>query len=911
MKIDKSFEEASYQGTFRDFQRQLLKKLEDRLDERKLNIVTPPGSGKVVLGLEIVRRKGAPCLVISPNAITRAHWGEQFAACFLPAAERENRDSYLSYDLKKPALLTSVTYDTLHCAMKKMSVKEGDQTVNFADTDIIRLMQECGIRTVLLDEPHHLDNSLLDSLESFLGVLGGEFHVLSLTSNLPYDLHSDEWDRYESLCGNVSEEIHIPDLVKGLALCPHQDYVYFNHPTAGESKGIRGYRTRVDDAVAEAVTLPFMGELGRRISKMYNRQRMDFLYNHHEAVVGILEMLHEYGYKIDMVVYNHLTGRKNVSPLTAEMAQRAINLLLESQTLLRDGEKEQLIEVCTRFRVLDRGFVQLSLTPKVRRTLMTSVGKLESMVTITKTENAAMGDSLRMIVLTDPVKAGELDHIGQRIEPTHLSMASAFEVLTNRLPRIPIGCVTGNCAILPGTVMRVLKKTYGLPESAVRYELIESIGYVRCFFADDLTKIDLTTRLFRDGYIRVLLGSADVLGDGWDDSFVNTMIVACFDGSFVEINRIRGRVLHADKAAPKKVAHIWHLVTIEHPYAIADYPRLRLASRLTAEADGGLAADFRHLCRRFECYMGPNVDTGELENGINRLGLGAAPQMDRMAQVNQATLDRADRRAELSNIWHTAMGDTTKPISEVRVPKEAKVPVFTMGNTILLLASLFGLIGGLYAVWFLTTALILYVFFNNGLIVTAAVLVVIILLVVTVVLVILSILFILYFLPLPVSHLTASVSVRSLCRNLLKALKDIGEINKDAIMVMETLPDKKGYRLYIDNCNHEEQVTFQKSVAEMFSPIRNPRYILVRGGWFHRLLWRWSFTCPTVIARNDVSVKVFEKYIRRSMGSMKFQYTRRDPGRKFLIFARNKSYQNARNKPCEKRIHLLKNERVL
>jgi hypothetical protein len=47
------------------------------------------------------------------------------------------------------------------------------------------------------------------------------------------------------------------------------------------------------------------------------------------------------------------------------------------------------------------------------------------------------------------------------------------------------------------------------------------------------------------------------------------------------------------------------------------------------------------------------------------------------------------------------------------------------------------------------------------------------------------------------------------------------------------------------------------------------------------------------------------------MGSMKFQYTRRDPGRKYLIFARNKSYLNVRDTLCEKRIHLLKNERVL
>jgi hypothetical protein len=247
----------------------------------------------------------------------------------------------------------------------------------------------------------------------------------------------------------------------------------------------------------------------------------------------------------------------------------------------------------------------------------------------------------------------------------------------------------------------------------------------------------------------------------------------------------------------------------------------------------------------------------------------------------------------------------------VRVPKEAKVPVFTPGNTVRLLASVFGLLFGLFAVWFLSMTLVVYVFFNPGAIMAAAVVGVIILLIASIAAVILSVLFLLYFAPLVFHHLTASMSVRSLCRNLLKALKDIGEIDKEAIMVMETLPNKRGYRLYLDNCNHDEQLAFQKAVAEMFSPIRNPRYILVRGNWFRRLMWKWSFSCPSVIAKSDVWVKVFEKYIRRSIGSMKFQYTRRDPGRKYLIFARNKSYLNNRNKPAERRIHLLKNERIL
>ena len=906
MNLSKSFKLASYKGTFRDYQRHLLKKLERRLDEKKLNIVTPPGSGKVVLGLELICRIGEPCLIISSTDVMRTHWAENFVSQFLPESEQSDRDEYLSYNLLEPALVTSITYETLQAAVKKETAVCGDMTVSFADTDVIRLVQDKGIRTILLDEPHHLDSRQTDALESFLGVLGGEFRVLTLTSTPPYDLRGEEMDRYLNLCGEISEEIHVPELVKGGALCPHQDHVYFNYPTEAESKGILGYRARVDQAVAEAVALPFMGELGRRISKLYTRKKTDFLYNHHDAVVGMMELLYEYGHRINISVYIHLTGRKSVSPLTADAAQHAINLMLESQTLLRDSEKDQLVELFTRHHVMEHGRVQLTLTPKVRRTLMASAGKLDSIAAITEAESLSLGDRLRMMILTDKPSDSEMNHLGKGSTLGVLSLPCIFETLASRRPEIPVGCLTESVAILPDTDAAALSVAEGVTVTPSGVE-----GYSVCAFADETSKNALTADLFRKGSIRVLIGSAEAMGMGWDDSFVNTMIDAAPNGSFTESHRMRGRVIHADRNDPAKAAHIWHLVTMEHPYAPGERKELLLASRLTADAEGGLASDYRHLRRRFECYMGPNAETGELENGIERLGMKSVTHHDSMDGINAVMLERVAARDTLNSVWMNAMMDTTKPISEVRVPKSAKVPVFTPKNVLLVLGALLGVFGGISAAFFFFKALIVYVFFNNGTVVTGAVTVVIIMLAMTLALIVVSFIFLIYFLPLPISHLTASSSVRSLCRNLLKTLKDVGAVNKDALMVMETLPDKSGYRLYIDNCNHDEQIIFQKSVAEMLSPIHSARYIVVRGGWFRQLLWRWSFACPTVIAKNDVSVKVFEKYLRRSMGSMKFQYTRRDPGRKHLIFARNKAYLNARGKSCEKRIHLLKNERVL
>ena len=906
MNLNKSFKLASYKGTFRDYQRHLLKKLEHRLDEKKLNVVTPPGSGKVVLGLELICRIGEPCLILSSTDAMRSYWADNFVSRFLPEDEQASRDEYLSFDLSEPSLITSVTYDTLRAAVSKETVTCGDKTVSFANIDVIRLMQERAIRTIILDEPHHLDNRHADALESFLGVLGGEFRVLSLTSTPPYDLRDEEMDRYLALSGEISEEIHIPELVKGGALCPHQDHVYFNYPTEAESKGIRGYRARVDQAVAEAAALPFMSELGRRISKLYTRKRTDFLYSHHEAVVGMMELLYEYGHRINGNVYAHLKGNKNVTPLTAEAAQNAINLMLESQTLLRDGEKDQLTELFTKHHVMENGRVQLTLTPKVRRTLMASAGKLDSIAAITESEAKCLGERLRMMILTDKPSVAEMKHLGKGSAAGVLNLPCVFETLASRLPEIPAGCLTENGAILPDTAAATLSATDGVTVTPSGVA-----GYSACEFADQTAKTALTDDLFRKGSIRILIGSAEDMGMGWDGSFVNTMIDAAPNCSFTENNRIRGRVIHADKNDPAKAAHIWHLVTMEHSYTPGENNELLLASRLTSDADGGLATDFRNLLRRFECYMGPNAETGELENGIERLGMKTIAHHDSVEGINAAMLERAAARDTLPSVWMHAMLDTTKPISEVRVPKTAKVPVFTPKNVLLVLGSLLGVFGGFSAATFFIKALIVYLFFNNGAVVTAAVTAVIIMLATTLAIIAVSFIFIIYFLPLPISHLTASSSVRSLCRNLLKTLKDVGAVNKEAVMVMETLPDKSGYRLYIDNCHHDEQIIFQKSVAEMLSPIHSARYIAVRGGWFGQLLWRWSFTCPTVIAKNDVYVKVFEKHLRRSMGSMKFQYTRRDPGRKHLIFARNKAYLNTRGKSCEKRIHLLKNERVL
>ena len=62
-------DDLAFKGEFRKYQRIALDVLGPRLDdpeEKLFHIVAPPGSGKTILGLEMVRRLGEKAVVFAP-----------------------------------------------------------------------------------------------------------------------------------------------------------------------------------------------------------------------------------------------------------------------------------------------------------------------------------------------------------------------------------------------------------------------------------------------------------------------------------------------------------------------------------------------------------------------------------------------------------------------------------------------------------------------------------------------------------------------------------------------------------------------------------------------------------------------------------------------------------------------------
>src|SRR5215831_15061527 len=98
----------AFQKTWRSYQRRVLDQLDFYLEDKRFHLVAAPGSGKTVLGLEVVWRIGCPTLVLAPTVTIRDQWADRLVDHFLPAGE--SRPAWVSTDIKMPALLTIATY---------------------------------------------------------------------------------------------------------------------------------------------------------------------------------------------------------------------------------------------------------------------------------------------------------------------------------------------------------------------------------------------------------------------------------------------------------------------------------------------------------------------------------------------------------------------------------------------------------------------------------------------------------------------------------------------------------------------------------------------------------------------------------------------------------------------------------
>lgn len=859
------FEDVRFDGQFRSYQQKVLDHADKYLKDGHIHIVAAPGSGKTVLGLELIRRLGKRALVLSPTTTIRNQWGERFSEKFTGSEGR------VSYDLLHPSDITSVTYQALCSAMRRK--RDEEEGGDYSAFDLPAAVKKYGISTICLDEAHHLQNEWQKALEAFLQSLD-EVKTIALTATPPYDASPGEWSRYIALCGEIDEEIFVPELVKQGTICPHQDYVYFNFPTKKETERFTVYRARA----AEAVRLLCEGEYVQtgyeRLLKRMNDY--DFLYDNANGASSFLVLCCETGIRVEKRLLRRLAVRRPFA-VTAERVEKGTEFLLNE--LLYEEERALCIKIFKERDLVTRGKISLDLDERLRKQLLSSVGKLKGISEIVAHENAAMGDGLRLLILTDYIKKESLSVIGTEREPDSVSVVSVYE--TARRTGVPAGALSGSLVILPRECSARLK------ELDASFRMSKTADQSACVFEIDggnIEKVGYVGRLFEEGLIRVLVGTKSLLGEGWDAPFVNTLILASFVGSFMLSNQMRGRAIRVYRGDEEKTANIWHLVTVERPCLSATSKIERLLYR-AEKPDVMESYDFQTVSRRFECFAAPDYDTGNIRSGVERISAIRPPYDEKgIERINREMFDRSAHRDALRQTWRDGLDHSAAKLNEVsEIPKKnAERPSFIFVNalTFLFVAALMQV--SVYA----ATSLLIDVLQQSASVRPGEAICILCLYVLAFCLLVYAIR--LLFKKLLI-WLSPKKSMEKIADCVMKTMKNLSLISEDARLGVSAVNDGVVICIELLNASVHDQNLFQGAMEDLFSPIRNPRYILIPKvlGMYS---YRRALACPDILASKSEYARELAQNLKSLTGKMHAVYTRTESGRRLILKCRKAAY---------------------
>jgi len=666
-EFPKSFPDAvQFRHAWRPYQARVLAELEAHLSDNHFHLVAAPGSGKTVVGLEALRRVGKPALVFAPSIAIRDQWIRRFLDLFWNEAQPPD---WLSTDPAHPRLLTVATYQSLTSFEKK-----GEMGT------LVNALEDAGVRTLVFDEAHHLRNLWWKALDQIKAGLKSPV-IIALTATPPYDVTQIEWNRYSSICGAVDEEISAPELVKADNLCPHQDFVYFCLPTTQERLEL----DRFNRGIAAMLTDVALNE-----SFIQAVQQHPVLQNPAEHID---ELLDDSDYYLSLAVFlKHSSGVApeglldvlGLEEVTLPPFNRGWAEVLFSGVLFSDRDSFRKHEEAVRHLhrelsacgAIERRTVLLRSSPHNTRLLRSSSSKLQSVADIVELESRTLDWRLRMLVLTDYIRDEDFpgpDGVEKKF--TKVGVVPIFEYLRKlRLPNVRLGVMTGRLVIIPSTAIPALEvaaQALGIDVSQfARQPLWHDTAYTRLEFAsgEGGPFLELGTRLFSEGDINVLIGTAALLGEGWDAPAVNSLVMATVIGSYVSSNQIRGRAIRTNPQDEFKTATIWHLACVQSGEGIQE-PDHEVGGRdVEHESD-----DWTLLERRFRAFVGLRHDEAVIENGIERLGISAPIVGADIASLNARMCRESGKRDQMAGAWQNAIFHPGATHS--RVMHEVFVPV--------------------------------------------------------------------------------------------------------------------------------------------------------------------------------------------------------------------------------------------
>ena len=885
--------EITFKYTWRKYQQRVLDELEKHLDDRHLHLIAPPGSGKTVLGLAVAIRLNKPTLILAPTLAIRNQWIQRFCELFLQTTVTPD---WISRDIRNPKFLTVVTYQGLHAACSNQKITEEElQDAEEEETEIVektshinleniaRGLQSQNIKTIVVDEAHHLKNEWWQTLSRIKDKLDPV--VVGLTATPPYDVAAAEWQRYITLNGPVDTEISVPELIMAGDLCPHQDYVHFTFPTEKESENISEFRDKIEELFLEVRQDKTIVEAIIQHPIWLNpTDNFEWIYSNLSWYSACLIFLNANEVTISEI-HLEIIGDKDfeIPELDYQWMETIIDFYLyREKTHFLEFEEHQLKleSKLRRHGAIENKQINFFYNRQVNKYLVSSISKLNGIQEIVDFEYQKLGKDLRMVILSDFIRKEYFVNTSENtLELSKIGIIPIFEKLRREnVNGKKIGVLTGSIIIIPKSALTALEnkaREFGITQittSSVPYDSDYVLIHQNEKLKNDV--IHIVTQIFEEGEIEVLIGTKSLLGEGWDAPAINSLILASFVGSFVLSNQMRGRAIRTQNGNTEKTSNIWHLVTVDK----------------TSQTGGN---DFEILKRRFRSFVGVSFkEEAGIENGIGRLNLSEDIHIqEKAAQKNSEMFSFAADRESLKQRWKTALNTGVTIVEEIKIPfseekeySSQKTFYFnkTIGNLSGTLVSglmFFGiesLQGLLRTLLKMRTVSDIYIF--------------------------------LAFMSLTGIAIFGSLSIKTLrlylkYRDIYKDIQKIGEalllsLNKagmihtslSQLQVQSAVDSTGAVFCHLDGGTTFEKSTFINALKEIVISIDNPRYVMIRKSSSMLFVKQQDYhSLPEILGRNKNLAEDFENNWTNLVGKCELIFCRNIEGRKLLLRSRLQS----------------------
>lgn len=905
----------NFKGNWRSYQKRILDNLNFHLRDEKLHIVAAPGAGKTTLGIEVISRLNQPTLILCPTNTIKNQWKDRICDAFL-----EEKDyGQVSTNIREPKYITVITYQALLAAFCGNNDDENDHTYSeneeeTEDTDgnsitsskrfkeekadeIINILKKAKVSLLCFDEAHHLRKEWWKAL-MYLNENLEPRQTLALTATPPYDANYGEWKRYQELCGDIDEVISIPELVKNGDLCPHQDFIYFSYLKQNERELLNKYNKNVKDFIEiiknDDDLLKFLSNM-----KFFDAGDSDIeqIFENPDFYVSVASLLNSKDYEVSKKFLQLFNASKREIP-KFEIKQASVfldglfNPKYEDFKPLEE-KKENYFNTAKRMGLVVNKKVTLNENIKVRRQIAGSLGKLDAIVDIVKLESGQLKENLRMVILTDLIKADDMECSSMGVVPIWRKLKNIFK------DEITLGVLCGSLILLPKDKTDELQKL--ISENNIEQDAItlsrfnDDKEYIKVTPKESIKNhiVKLITDMFNNGDLTVLVGTQALLGEGWDAPSINSLILSSTVSSYMLSNQMRGRAIRIDKNNPNKVSNIWHLGTIDFPQSLTE-------NKIFTEtiSDNDLENfriyyyDLEQLSTRFEGYEAPSYyGKHEIVSGIERvINNSDVPLKQKVSELKQKTFELAQNREQTRQWWNESLYSGYGNNKLMKLSTGVETEPMTIKNLKYtsykeIIYSVLTTIGFIYLYLYQYAFSIEFIGIITVLAITAVI-----------------------------------VFLAIMLKRFLKTGTVAGVMKQIAIVILETLSYQdliksslKNVGLHIDkapegsiyvsctNLPADENNLFIKSMQEFLDPVENPRYILIKHDKFLNYIKQTDyFSVPAIISPNKDTVNVFKSLWEKYIGECEIVYTRNLEGRKTLLKARKDAFSSSKRPKSKK-----------